>query len=133
MALQIRKHFGSDRFCNVTGQAGIDMMFQRADVPDSPTSLRVNWQVECPIVIVAMIDDSFVQDAEWVGYIHALNTEVSTRGLNTNLLPVAMEPGILDKLELDQQFLRWDKWDSVDETCEQRLIRELGYEFARML
>lgn len=80
-----------------------------------------------------MIDDSFVQDAEWVGYIHALNTEVSTRGLNTNLLPVAMEPGILDKLELDQQFLRWDKWDSVDETCEQRLIRELGYEFARML
>ena len=133
MARQIQDHFGTDRFRYATGQAGIEVTFQRADDFGSPISLRVNWQVKCSIVIVALVDVGFIQDAEWVEYLHGLNIEVAAHGPNTNLLPVAMEPGILDNLKLEQQFLRWDKWESVDGSREKRLIRELGYEFARML
>ncbi len=133
IAQQIQDHFDMDGFLDLTGQAGIEVTFQRADNLGSPVPLHVNWQAECPIIIVAMIDGSLVQDTKWVEYIHDLSTKVSVQGLGTSLLPVAMEPGILDDLKLEQQFLRWDKWDSAGEVREQRFISELGYEFARML
>lgn len=133
IAQQIQDHFDMDGFLDLTGQAGIEVTFQRADNLGSPVPLHVNWQAECPIIIVAMIDGSLVQDTKWVEYIHDLSTKVSVQGLGTSLLPVAMEPGILDDLKLEQQFLRWDKWDSAGEVRERRFISELGYEFARML
>ncbi len=133
IAQQIQDHFDMDGFLGLTGQTGIEVTFQRADNLGSPVPLHVHWQAECPIIIVAMIDGSLVQDTEWVEYIHDLSKKASVQGLGTSLLPVAMEPGILDDLKLEQQFLRWDKWDSAGEVREQRFISELGYEFARML
>ena len=78
------------------------------------------------------IDPSW-RDPEWVGYLGDLGQRAATEGLDARLFPVAMEPGVLDDLGLDEQAIRRDEWDSATESLEQRLMRELAYEFARML
>ena len=78
-----------------------------------------------------MIDRSLVEDPEWVGYLGDLGQRAATEGLDARLFPVAMEPGVLDDLGLDEQAIRRDEWDSATESLEQRLMRELAYEFAR--
>ena len=133
MAERIRSHFGAHRFRNVAGGAGIDVAFQGTLGSGAPMSLPVNWQIGCPIAVVVMIDRSLAGDAEWVEHLHDLGQRASTEGFRARLLPVVMESGVLDGLEIDEQALRWDQWDSANEAREQRLIRELAYEFARML
>ena len=132
VAERIRGHFGTHRFRNVVGGAGIDVAFQGALGSSAPIPLPVNWQAGCPIAVVAMIDGSFAEDAEWVAHLRDLARRAAPHGLGARLLPVAMEASVLDDLELDEQALRWDEWDSTNEAREQRLIRELAYEFARM-
>ncbi|MCY4189699.1 MAG: hypothetical protein OXD30_14590, partial [Bryobacterales bacterium] len=133
IAERIRSHFGTHRFRNVAGGAGIDVAFQGTLGSGAPMSLPVNWQIGCPIAVVVMIDRSLAGDAEWVEHLHDLGQRASTEGFRARLLPVVMESGVLDGLEIDEQALRWDQWDSANEAREQRLIRELAYEFARML
>ena len=48
-------------------------------------------------------------------------------------LPVAMQADVFDHLNIREQALRWDDWDPPDEARNQRLIRELVYEFALIL
>lgn len=133
MAERIRSHFGTHRFRNVVGGAGIDVAFQGTLGSGAPMPLPVNWQVGCPIAVVALIDRSLAEDAEWVEHLHDLGQRAATEGLGARLLPVVMESGVLDGLDLDEQALRWDHWDWANETRERRLIRELTYEFARIL
>ncbi len=44
-----------------------------------------------------------------------------------------MEPGVLDDLQVNEQAICCYEWDSATESSEKRLMRELAYEFARML
>ncbi len=133
LAERIQSHFGTHRFRNVVGGAGIDVAFQATRGSGAPMPLPVDWDVGCPIGIVAMIDRSLVEDAEWVEHLRDLSRHAATEGLGAHLLPVVMESGVLEGLGLDEQALRWDRWDSATEARDQRLIRELAYEFARML
>ena len=137
VAERIRGHFGTHRFRNVVGGVGIDVVFQGTlgprVGPRAPVPLPVAWRAGCPIAVVAMIDRSFVEDAEWVGYLGDLGQRAATEGLGARLFPVAMEPGVLGDLSLLEQAIRWDEWDSATEAREQRLMRELAYALARML
>ena len=133
IAERIRDHFGTHRFRNVVGGAGIDVVFQGTLDSGAPISLPVTWHAGCPIAVVSMIDRSFVEDPVWVRYLDELRQRAATDGLGARLFPVAMEPGILDDLPLHEQAIRWDAWDSATEAREHRLMRELAYEFARML
>ena len=133
MAERIRCHFGTHRFRNVVGGAGIDVVFQSTLGSGAPIPVPATWHAGCPIAVVAMIDRSLVEDPEWVGYLGDLGQRAATEGLDARLFPVAMEPGVLDDLALDEQAIRRDEWDSATESLEQRLMRELAYEFARML
>lgn len=133
MAERLRDHFGTHRYRNVVGGAGIDVAFQGTDGSSAPVPLPEGWEAGCPIAVVAMIDRSLAQDAAWGAHLDDLRQRVETRGFGARLLPVAMEPGVLDELQLNEQALRWDGWDPANEAREHRLIRELAYEFARML
>ncbi len=133
MAERIRAHFGTHRFRNVVGGAGIDVVFQGTLDSGAPIPLPVIWQAECPIAVVAMIDRALVEDPEWVRYLGDLGQHAATTGLSVRLFPVAMESSVLDDLALNEQAIRWDEWDSATEAREQRLIRKLAHEFARML
>jgi hypothetical protein len=133
VAERIRGHFGTHRFRNVVGGAGVDVVFQGTLGSGAPAPLPVTWDAECPIAVVAMIDQSLVEDPEWVEYLGDLGQHAATEGRGARLFPVTMEPGVLDDLPLREQAIRWDEWGSATEAPEQRLMRELAYEFARML
>ena len=133
VAERIRGHFGTHRFRNVAGGAGIDVVFQGTSGSGAPIRLPTTWDAECPIAVVAMIDQSLVEDPEWVRYLRDLGQGAANEGLRVRLLPVAMEPAVLDDLPLQEQAIRWDEWGAETEAPEQRLMRELAYEFARML
>ena len=128
MADGIRGHFGTHRFRNVAGGAGIDVVFQTTH-----DSFPVNWHAGCPIAVVAIIDRSLAEDPAWVRYLHEVRRRASTEGHRARLIPVAMEPGVLDDLRVNEQAIRRYEWDSATESSEKRLMRELAYEFARML
>ena len=118
VAERIRDHFGTHRFRNVLGGAGIDVTFQGTLGSGTPNPLTVNWQAGCPIAVVAMIDRYFVEDAEWVAHLRDLGRHAARQGFGARLLPVVMQSSILDDLVLDEQALRWDEWDSVNEACQ---------------
>ena len=46
-------------------------------------------------------------------------------GNGSRLLPVSIETGLLDNLNLHQQVLQLDQWNMEKETRTHRLIREL--------
>ena len=133
VAERVRDHFGTHRFRNVTGGAGIDVVFQGVLDSGSPIPLQVNRQAGYPIVVVGMIDKVFADDSEWVMHLRDLAKHTVQQGHGSRLLPVAMEPSVLNNLKLDQQALRWDKWELTKEVRTQRLIRELAHEFSRIL
>ena len=133
MADGIRDHFGTHRFRNVAGGAGIEVVFQGTSGSDAPDTLPVTWHVGCPIAVVAMIDGSLAKDPEWVGYLRDLSQRASTEDHRARLIPVAMEQGVLDDLQVNEHAICCYEWDSATESSEKRLMRELAYEFARML
>ena len=90
----IRDHFGTHRFRNIAGGAGIDVVFQGTLGSGAPDRLPVAWHAGCPIACVAMIDRSLVEDPEWVRYLRDLGQRASSEGLGARLIPVAMEPGV---------------------------------------
>ncbi len=113
--------------------AGIPVRFQRSLDLISPDPHTVNWNAGCPIAVVVLIDMSFAEDSEWVEYLHDLSQIAERQSIVARFLPVAMQANVLDHLNIREQALRWDDWDSPDEARDQRLIRELAYEFALML
>lgn len=96
-------------------------------------SFPVNWHVGCPIAVVAIIGRALAEDPEWVRYLRELSRRASTEGHRARLIPIAMEPGVLDDLQVNEQAICCYEWDSATESSEKRLMRELAYEFARML
>lgn len=133
VAERIRDHFGTRLNHNFMGGPGIEVAFQGILDSDAPSPLQWSWQAGYPIAIIALITGSFAADAGWVTRLRDLGRRVAQQRFGALLLPVAMEAGVLNKVELEEQVLRWDQWDSANEAREQRLIRELAYEFARML
>lgn len=133
VADKIRSHFGTHRFRDVAGGPGIDVVFQDTLTSSTPTYILKTWPVRFPIAIVAMIDRSLVEDAEWVAYLGGLDQSTIVKDLGANLLPVAVDPGVLDDLAPQEQAILWDEWDFANEAREQRLMRELPYSFARIL
>ena len=135
MAERIRGHFGTHRFRNVAGGTGIDVVFEGTSGSGSPVRIPTIWGAGCPVAVVAMVDPSLVEDPEWVAYLRDLGDRAAMEAPDVRLIPVAMESTVLDDLWLEEQAIRWDEWgaETGTEAPEQRLIRELAYEFARML
>ena len=103
------------------------------DEDPSVAPFGVKWDVACPIAVVVLIDHRVAGHSEWVRYVGSLGEQAAAEGLRTRMIPVAMEPSVLCHLRLDQQAMRWDNWTGAIEDRGTRLLRELAYEFARML
>ena len=58
--------------------------------------------------------------------------EAEDAGRHARLFPVALHRDALG-MGLEEQALRWDHWEGDVETRTAQLIRELTYEFCRML
>ena len=126
------RHFGADRYRSIVGGAGVTALFRNVNTPGSATPLPVGWDDADTAAVVALIDNSLANNPAWTQYVRELVAEAEIKGLDTRVFPVAMETGVLD-IGLNVQALRWDRWRGNDDEREQRLRRELTYEFSRMV
>ena len=82
--------------------------------------------------VIILINRDLVNDSESVRYVEDIFTEAESRGLTARALPVLTD-GLKPDSGLSIQVLRWYEWNESSEPRVQRLIRELLYEFIRML
>ena len=132
IATRLRQHFGTDRYRNIVGGAGVTVIFRNTNAPDSATPLPIDWNEAETTAAVVLMDDALANDPAWAQYVRRLAGEAEEKGFGTRVFPVALETGSLD-IGLDTQALRWDRWTGNNLEREHRLFRELTYEFSRML
>ena len=128
----LRRRFGGDRYQNITGDPGVSVLYRSEAVPDEPVPLPINWDESDTTAVVVLADTALAEDTAWVSYVRDLAHSAQAGGFHTRLFPVMMEPEG-HKIGLDEQALRWDQGGESDAEREQRLVRDLTYEFSRML
>ncbi len=129
----LREHFRRRLFENVAGGTGLSVIYRFAAAPGSTMPLPIDLDEAETTAVVVLADPELVADAAWTEYVRALVTRTERAGLGTRIFPVAIEPGVIGRLGLEEQALRWDCWVCSSEERRRRLIAELTYEFCRML
>ena len=128
----IREHFRDGRYKNVLGDIGLSVIFRSSPVPDAETPLDIDLDEAETTAIIVLAESVLAGDAAWREYVDGLINDAEAKGLGSQVFPVTLEKAGLD-IGSDVQALRWDRWKGNDTEREQRLIRELSYEFSRML
>ena len=128
----LRRHFGRDRHRNIAGDPGLSVIYRCATGPGELVPLSVDWDDAENTAVVVLIDAVLARDREWSNYVGKLSQNAQARGLSAQLFPVVMEPGGRE-LPLEQQALRWDRWEESSADREQHLVSDLTHEFIRML
>lgn len=133
IAEALREHFRRKLYENVAGGTGLSVIYRSASAPGSAAPLPIDLDEAEATAVVVLADPTLAADAAWTGYVQELVDRTEAAGLGTRVFPVAIEPGVLGGLGLDEQALRWDRWTGSPKERQQRLIGELTYEFCRML
>jgi hypothetical protein len=132
IAEELRKHFRRKLFENVTGGTGLSVIFRSAAAPSSNVPIPIDLDEAETTAVVILTESSLIGDQAWLEYVHELVDRSERAGLGTRVFPVALDASAL-KLGVEEQALRWDDWEGTHIELQQRLIRELTYEFCRML
>lgn len=132
IAEEIRKHFRRELYENVAGGAGLSVIFRSATAPSSCVPLPIDLDEAETTAVVVLAEPTLAGDPAWVGYLRELVERTEKAGLGARVFPVALEKSALS-IGVEEQALRWDRWPGTAVELRQRLIRELTYEFCRML
>ena len=132
LAARILSHFGTNRYQNITGGSGVRVIFRNAVAPGTDAPLPINWGDADTVAVVLLADSVLANDPKWTEYVRELAEQANAKGLNTRVFPVTIDAEALN-IGFEEQALRWDRFTGEDIECEQWLIRELTYEFSRML
>ncbi len=133
IADRLFEHFGAGHNQELMGDRGVRVVYRKAVAPGTQTPLPIDWQSGSVTAVVILIDNEFADDPAWTEYARKIAGEANRKGFSTRIFPVVMEAGALDKIDLEEQALRWDRWDGEYREREQRILRDLTYEFIRML
>lgn len=128
----LRRRFGGDRYQNIAGDFGVSVLYRSEAVLDELVPLPIDWDEADTTAVVVLADTALARDPAWLQYVRDLARSAQAGGFHTQLFPVIMEPEGQES-GLDEQALRWDCWEQSAPKREQRLIRNLTYEFSRML
>ena len=132
VAEAVRQHFRRKLYENVAGGTGLSVIFRSVAGPGLSVPLPIDLSEAETTAVVVLAESALSRDADWVCYVKALAKQTEAVGLSARVFPVSVERAGL-AIGLDEQALRWDQWDGGQTELEQRLIRELTYEFCRML
>lgn len=132
LAEVLREHFRRKLYENVAGGAGLSVIFRSASVPGSNTPLPIDVDEAETTAVVILMERTLVGDEDWVRYVHDLVDLTEASGLRSRVFPVALDRTALN-IGVAEQALRWDRWDGTVDELQQRLKRQLTYEFCRML
>lgn len=125
-------HFRRNSYENVSGGAGLSVIFRCTPAPGAMTPLQINFDEAETTAVIALVDDSFANDPPWVAYLGELVGRTDAIGLAAHVFPVAIDASAL-RIGLAEQAIRWDGWSGAIAERQQHLIRALTYEFSRML
>ena len=91
IAAHLRRHFGTDRYRNIVGGAGVTVLFRNANAPGSATPLPVDWSEAETTAAVVLVDNTLAKDPAWARYVRELAGEAEEKGLATRVFPVALD------------------------------------------
>ena len=128
----IFEHFRSKRYKNVLGNVDLNVDFHSAPEPNTETPAEIDLSEAKASAVVLLAESALAAESAWRKYVDGLINDANARGFGARVFPVAVEEAGLD-VGFDVQALRWDRWKGNDTERAQRLIRELSYEFSRML
>jgi hypothetical protein len=132
IAEALREHFRRKLYENVAGGTGLSVIFRSAPAPGSNVPLPIDLSEALTTAVVVLADPKLVGDGNWVRYVRQIVERAESLGLNSRVFPVSFEQSSL-AIGVEEQALRWDLWSGTSVLRRQRLIRELTYEFCRML
>ena len=132
LADRLRQHFGRDLHRFVAAESGVSVLERSESAPGGRTPLPIDWDTAEFTAVVTLMDTTLVDDPEWAGYVREIARAAPAKGLHAVFFPVAMDSHALD-LGVDQQALRWDRWDPAHAARIARLTTDLTHEFCRML
>ena len=110
----------------------MSVIYRHEIAPGELVPLSIEWDETDATAVVVLTDSALADDTEWSNYVRELSRNTRTRGLSARLFPVVMESGDCE-LQLDEQALRWDRWEGSKAVREERLVSDLTGEFIRML
>lgn len=132
IAESLRQHFRRKLYENVAGGTGLSVLFRSAPAPGSTTPIPIDLDEADTTAVVVLADSTLVADNDWADYLKKLVDRTEASGLGSRVFPVAIERSALT-LGIEEQALRWDRWDGSPEDKLLQLTSELTYEFCRML
>ena len=132
MAEALREHFRRKLYENVAGGTGLSVIFRSVVAPGSSVPLPIDLNEAETTAVVVLAESNLVGDPNWVDYVKLLAANAEAAGLSARVFPVAIERAGLG-LGIEEQAIRWDQWTGTDAELRQSLIRELTYQFCRML
>ncbi len=110
----------------------LNVVFSSSVAPNATLPLAIDLDEAATTAVVVLAESELVGDSKWMDYVHNLAEHTEDSGFGSRLFPIMMEEAGL-KMEIGEQALRWDRWEGTDAERGQRLVRELVYEFSRML
>lgn len=133
VAKALFEHFRRESYEKITGGTGISVVyrFTKANGADEP--LPIDFETAETSAVVVLADQNFISDPAWMAYLRKIADQTAATGLATRLFPVAMEPGVVAALKLDEQILRWSDWKGSIEDLTATLSGHLTFQFCRML
>lgn len=69
IATQLHRRFGTNRYRNVVGGAGVTVLFRNNSAPGAATPLPIDWNEADIIAIVVLADSALANDAAWTRYV----------------------------------------------------------------
>ena len=128
----LRQHFGRDLYRFVATESGVSVLERCEAAPGASTPLPIDWDTAELTAVVALADETLVDDPDWTGYVRDVARAAHATRPATVFFPVAMDGRALD-LSVEQQALRWDRWDPPHAARAARLATDLTHEFCRTL
>ena len=132
IARLIFEHFRSKRYKNLLGNVDLNIAFHSAPEPNTELPVDIDLSEAETSAVVVLAESELAKDSAWRKYVEGLINDANSRGFVARVYPVAVEAEGLD-VGFDIQAVRWDRWEGNHTDRAQRLIRELSYEFSRML
>lgn len=132
IADRLRTHYGRDPSKSVGEEHAVSVLERSESVPGAATPLPIDWDDAELTAVVVLAESTLTSDREWADYVRTVAGTAQTKGIPAGFFLVTMEHQGLE-LEIEQQALRWDRWEERGAERYRRLISDLTHAFCRML
>ncbi|MCU0091939.1 TIR domain-containing protein [Pseudomonas koreensis] len=133
IAETLRQHFRRNLYENVAGGAGVSVIFRSAVSPDAEVPISIDLDEAHSTAVVILVDENLSTNQAWIEYVQELAVRTEKKGLGARIFPVSFNQKVLARLNIEEQALRWDRWQGTKPEQLQLLTSSLTYQFCRML